>query len=111
MIGIDNFDLKAVSCDGIEACRMALLKASKRVLDGNFIEASHLGGRAHLIELIRIFEKERPDVPMRVDHGRLMLDDAEKGYNPGYSFHGRMLALAQVEGMMAVVKDELHGTL
>ena len=36
--GIDNFDLKAVPCDGIEACRMALLKASKRVLDGNFIE-------------------------------------------------------------------------
>ena len=35
---IDDFDLKAVSCDGIEACRMALLKASKRVLDGNFIE-------------------------------------------------------------------------
>lgn len=36
--GIDNFDLKAVSCDGIEACRIALMKASKRVLDGNFIE-------------------------------------------------------------------------
>ena len=36
--GIDNFDLKAVPCDGIEACRVALLKASKRVLDGNFIE-------------------------------------------------------------------------
>lgn len=30
----------------------------------------------------------------------------DKGYNPGYSFHGRMLALAQVEGMMAVVDDE-----
>lgn len=87
------------------------LRSTDVLSDGNFIEASHLGGRAHLIELIRIFEKERPDVPMRVDHGRLMLDDAEKGYNPGYSFHGRMLALAQVEGMMAVVKDELHGTL
>lgn len=36
--GIDNFDLKAVPCDGIEACKVALLKASKRVLDGNFIE-------------------------------------------------------------------------
>ena len=36
--GVDDFDLKAVSCDGIEACRMALLKASRRVLDGNFIE-------------------------------------------------------------------------
>lgn len=33
-----DFDLKAVPCDGIEACRMALLKLSKNVLDGNFIE-------------------------------------------------------------------------
>ncbi len=36
--GIDDFDLKAVPCDGIEACKIALLKASKRILDGNFIE-------------------------------------------------------------------------
>lgn len=36
--GLDDFDLKAVPCDGIEACRIALLKATKRVLDGNFIE-------------------------------------------------------------------------
>ena len=36
--GLENFDLKAVSCDGIEACRIALLKAQKRILDGNFIE-------------------------------------------------------------------------
>lgn len=33
-----DFDLKPVSCDGIENCRTALLKASKNVLDGNFIE-------------------------------------------------------------------------
>ena len=78
--------------------------------DGNFIEASHLEGRGRLVELVRIFEKERPGVPMRVDHGRMMLDDAGKGYNPGYSFHGRMLALAQVEGMMAVVDDELKNS-
>lgn len=36
--GLDDFDLKAVPCDGIEACRIALLKAQKRILDGNFIE-------------------------------------------------------------------------
>ncbi len=36
--GITDFDLKAVSCDGIEECRMALLKKSKNVLDANFIE-------------------------------------------------------------------------
>ncbi len=33
-----DFDLKAISCDGIEACKMALLKKSKNVLDANFIE-------------------------------------------------------------------------
>lgn len=33
-----DFELKAVACDGIEQCRMALLKASKNVLQGNFIE-------------------------------------------------------------------------
>lgn len=36
--GIDDFDLKAVSCDGIEACKIALLKAQKRLADYNFIE-------------------------------------------------------------------------
>lgn len=36
--GIEDFELKPVSCDGIEACRMALLKKSKNLLDVNFIE-------------------------------------------------------------------------
>ncbi len=36
--GLADFDLKSVPCDGIEACRLALLKASKKMLDGNFIE-------------------------------------------------------------------------
>ena len=33
-----DFDLKPVACDGIEECRVALLKKSKNVLDANFIE-------------------------------------------------------------------------
>ncbi len=36
--GVENFELKACSCDGIEACRVALLKKSKNLLDANFIE-------------------------------------------------------------------------
>ena len=65
-----------------------------------------MGGRAHVIDLIRIFAKERPGGPMSVDHGRMMLDAAGKGYNQVYSFHGRMMALAQIEGMMAVINEE-----
>lgn len=84
------------------------LRSTEAMPGGNFIESTHLKGRGHLIDLIRIFEKENPGLPMRVDHGRMMLGDEDKGYNAGYSFHGRMLALAQVEGMMAVIADEIE---
>ena len=33
-----DFELKAFSCDGIEQCKIALLKKSKGLLDANFIE-------------------------------------------------------------------------
>lgn len=72
--------------------------------NGDFKESSHLDPR--LIEVIRIFEKERPGVPMRVDHAPLMLGDEKMGYNAGYSFHGRMLALGMVSGIMATVNTE-----
>jgi mannonate dehydratase len=72
------------------------------------MEANHLEGRGHLIELVRIFEREHPGLPMRVDHGKLMLDDVNKPDNPGYSFYGRMYALAEVSGIMATVANEIN---
>ncbi|MGN0447524.1 MAG: 4Fe-4S dicluster domain-containing protein [Acutalibacteraceae bacterium] len=33
-----DFELEAVPCDGIEECKVALLRKSKNLLDGNFIE-------------------------------------------------------------------------
>ena len=36
--GLDDFELKPCSCDGIEACRVALMRKSKNLLDANFIE-------------------------------------------------------------------------
>lgn len=74
--------------------------------NGDFKEASHLDER--LIDVIRTFERERAGVPMRVDHAPLMLGDEKIGYNAGYSFHGRMLALGQVEGMMTVVRNDFQ---
>ncbi len=72
--------------------------------DGDFKESSHLDPR--LIDVVRTFEKSCPDVPMRVDHAPLMLGDDQMGYNAGYSFHGRMLALGMVGGIMATVNSE-----
>lgn len=84
------------------------LRSTEVMPDGNFREASHLGGRADIISLVRIFERINPGLPMRVDHAPLMLGDEKCGYNAGYSFHGRMLALGQVEGVMAVVRREIE---
>ena len=100
--------------------------------NGDFTEASHLGGRADLIELTRIFEKEeqtrqssqsqttkRPvtqttRLPMRVDHGMTftdepggVFDESSHGHNAGYTLLGRMFALAQVQGIIATVDREL----
>lgn len=84
------------------------LRSTNVFENGDFKEASHLGGRAHIIDLVRIFERVNPELPMRVDHAPLMLGDDKMGYNAGYSFHGRMLALGQIEGVMAVVRNELN---
>lgn len=39
-----DFELKPFPCDGIEACRAALMRASKGVLPGNFIEGMACSG-------------------------------------------------------------------
>ena len=39
-----DFSVKPAVCDGIEACRVALLKKSKNVLDANFIEGMACNG-------------------------------------------------------------------
>ncbi|MBD5224550.1 MAG: mannonate dehydratase [Bacteroidales bacterium] len=75
--------------------------------NGDFKEAHHLAGRADIISLVRTFERVKPGLPMRVDHAMQMLGDEKMGYNAGYSFHGRMLALGQVEGVMATVAREI----
>ena len=42
--GLENFDLNAEKCDGIEACKIALLKARKRIGGINFIEGMACSG-------------------------------------------------------------------
>lgn len=42
--GLEDFELHACTCDGIEECRMTLLKKSKGVLKENFIEGMACDG-------------------------------------------------------------------
>ncbi len=41
---LEDFDYKPISCDGIEECKTALMKASKNVLQNNFIEGMACSG-------------------------------------------------------------------
>jgi mannonate dehydratase len=81
-----------------------------RSSDGDFVEDNHLDGdvdlygvmKTLLIEQKRRAEEGRSDrrIPMRPDHGHLMLADRNKqNIYPGYSLFGRMRGLAELRGM------------
>jgi mannonate dehydratase len=84
--------------------------------DGSFIESEHLAGDVNMVSLISVLRAEerrretegRSDtvIPMRPDHGHLLIDDQKKTVNPGYSCIGRLKGLAELRGVIAAV-DQL----
>ncbi|MDR0729940.1 MAG: mannonate dehydratase [Prevotellaceae bacterium] len=99
-------DVPALAKKYLKRIHFVHLRSTDILPNGDFIEASHLEGRGRLVKLVQLFEQHAPArLPMRIDHGRNMLDDEQKNYNPGYSFQGRMYALAQVMGIIAAVKE------
>jgi mannonate dehydratase len=89
--------------------------------DGSFIESEHLAGDVNMVSLISILRKEerrrvaegRADsvIPMRPDHGHLLIDDQTKKVNPGYSCIGRLKGLAELRGVIAAVDQAQTQTL
>ena len=82
--------------------------------DGSFYEANHLDGRVDLVGVVAALMREeerraaegRADatIPMRPDHGHLLVDDIGKKVNPGYSCIGRLKGLAELRGVMRAVR-------
>jgi mannonate dehydratase len=89
----------------------AHLRNTTRDPDGSFTEAEHLGGDSDMVGIIlALVEEERRrkaegrtdgEIPMRPDHGHLLIDDIGKKTNPGYSCIGRLKGLAEIRGVMA----------
>lgn len=96
----------------------AHLRNVKRDPDGSFFEADHLDGSTDMVKIVDLLMAEqrrrraegRADdtIPMRPDHGHLLLDDLTKTTLPGYSAIGRLKGLAELRGVMRAL-ERVHG--
>jgi mannonate dehydratase len=85
------------------------LRNVKREEDGSFYESDHLDGDNDMLGIMNALLDEEDSriksggkvIPMRPDHGHTLVDEAEvPGVNPGYSYGGRMKALAELRGVL-----------
>jgi mannonate dehydratase len=83
------------------------LRNTTREPDGSFYESEHLDGDTDMIGVVaalrEIETRENREIPMRPDHGHLIVDDIGKKVNPGYSCIGRLKGLAELRGVMRTV--------
>ena len=94
------------------------LRNVSRNVEGDFLEENHLEGNVDIYGVMKalIIEQNRrlaegeknSRMPMRPDHGHLMLPDQNKeGIYPGYSLFGRMRGLAELRGLEMGIRFSL----
>ncbi|XOV90981.1 MAG: mannonate dehydratase [Bacteroidota bacterium] len=86
----------------------------------SFHEKGHLYGDVDMIPIIQALLEEqmtradngRKDIqiPFRPDHGIKMLDDYNRQANPGYPLIGRLMGLAELDGIQATLEYHLNKT-
>ena len=87
----------------------AHLRSVKRYEDGSFLEDAHLGGDVDMYAVVEAILEEQNNrfydnrndfrIPMRADHGHVILDDLNKKTNPGYSAIGLLKGMAELRGL------------
>jgi len=110
-------DLPAMAREFGPSVHFAHLRNVTREPDGSFHEAEHLDGDTDMVAVVAaLMAEERRrraegradhEIPMRPDHGHVIVDDIGKKTNPGYSCIGRLKGLAELRGVMRAI-DALH---
>lgn len=94
------------------------LRNVARNADGSFYEAEHLGGSVPIDKVMKAIIKEQKrrhekseivSIPMRPDHGHVLLDDKKRqnDFYSGYSLIGRAMGLAQLSGLEKGIRENL----
>jgi mannonate dehydratase len=84
---------------------------------GNFHEANHLDGDVNMshvvLNIMKVMKQRKEAIPMRPDHGHLMMFEMEKGESiyPGYSLLGRMRGLAELRGLEIGLNSVITGSI
>ncbi len=114
-------DLPAMAEEFGSRIHFAHLRNTKREPDGSFYEAEHLDGDTDMISVVAALLREEarrgkegradPVIPMRPDHGHLLVDDIGKKVNPGYSCIGRLKGLAELRGVVRTIETARSGRL
>ncbi len=112
-------DLVDISKSFVNKINFVHLRNVVRNANGDFGEDNHLEGDIDIYRVMKILlyeQKKRTDegrknmrMPMRPDHGHLMLPDKNRGgIYPGYSLFGRMRGLAELRGLELGIKRSLE---
>ncbi len=95
------------------------LRNVARNQDGSFYEADHLSGSVPIVKVMKAIVQQQKirhttkrgivDIPMRPDHGHVLLDDKNRQHEfySGYSLIGRAMGLAQLSGLEIGVRESL----
>jgi len=82
--------------------------------DGSFFESDHLDGDNDMVGIMSALLDEEArrirnggrQIPMRPDHGHLLVNEMHQAStNPGYSYTGRLKSLAELRGALHVLES------
>jgi mannonate dehydratase len=117
--GKDN-DLVKIARDFGDKIHFIHLRNVARDPNGSFHESDHLDGSVPIADVMMELVKQQQkraksgegvvDIPMRPDHGHVMLDDMNrmKDFYPGYSTLGRAKGLAELSGLELGLRHSLN---
>ncbi|MEE1974141.1 mannonate dehydratase [Maribacter flavus] len=113
-----NNDLVKIIKDFGDKIHFIHLRNVQRHENGSFYEAEHLNGSVPMQKVMKAIVEEQlkrsknggiVNIPMRPDHGHVLLDDIQRQdeFYSGYSLIGRAMGLAQLSGLELGIRESL----